>query len=515
MSVHSPVEGEVSLGRLGKLLGMGLSVEQAAKSFLPAHADLPHAAGVGAQVGSEGYVEALARVVFYWAYPGVDAFGRTNMWQIMAGQRGCMLGILPAGPKNHTGGLRDYMGPSQRWVVTPNNDTIYGAGFADLTTEAVVIQTPHDSPAGHYWTIQIVDVLTNVWHQLGSASATPSGKFLLVGPDWTGDKPDGFLDVLRVPTNVAGVFPRSFAARSEESKKQARAVLNQIGMYPLSEDEPGPHDFAYDKYAGHAVFPPGVTAEMIAANPEASRPDWVKPHTFWIDLGAMLDFNPQLSADDTAIGEQARALVALYRTNETYRPLLDRVALSAYADLHNVATYTQAGLDAGNGWRRQPNGGLWGSDWYGRAIAAVMYIFVNDYHEATYLTRGTDSAGQLLNGREHYTMTFDQNALPPVDRSRGGFWSLTMYNKDIFMIADSPNGRVNIGTVNLDADDLRFVDGSLTLHLSHDEPTDPDARANWLPAPADQFCLAIRAYVPDSSILDGTYQFPDITRAST
>jgi hypothetical protein len=113
---------------------MGLSAEQAAQSFVPAHPDLPHAAGVAAQTGSESYVEALARVVFYWAYPGVDAFGRTNMWQIMAGQRGTMLGILPAGPKNHTGGLGDYMSPSQRWVVTPNSDTIYGAGFAASTT---------------------------------------------------------------------------------------------------------------------------------------------------------------------------------------------------------------------------------------------------------------------------------------------------------------------------------------------------------------------------------------------
>jgi hypothetical protein len=492
---------------------MGLSAEQAAQSFVPAHPDLPHAAGVAAQTGSESYVEALARVVFYWAYPGVDAFGRTNMWQIMAGQRGTMLGILPAGPKNHTGGLGDYMSPSQRWVVTPNSDTIYGAGFADLTSEPVVIQTPTDSPEGHYWTIQIVDVLANVCHQLGSASQTPGGKFLLAGPNWDGEKPGGFLDVLRMPTNVAGVFPRSFAARSEQSKAQARAVLNQLGMYPLAEDKPGPHAFEYNKYATHAVFPPGVTAEMIAANPEASRPDWVKPRTFWDDLGAMLDFNPQLGPDDTAIGAQARALVALHRANEHYRPILDRVALSAYADLHSAATYTQAGIDAGNGWRRQPDGGLWGSDWYGRAIAAVIYIFVNDYHEAVYLTRGTDGDDQLLNGREHYTMTFDQNALPPVDRSRGGFWSLTMYNKDIFMIADSPNGRVNLGTVNLDANDLVFADGKLTLHLSHDEPADLAAKANWLPAPADQFCLVIRAYVPDESILNDTYQFPDVIRA--
>jgi hypothetical protein len=198
-------------------------------------------------------------------------------------------------------------------------------------------------------------------------------------------------------------------------------VLNQLGMYPLAEDQPGQRDFAYDQYATHAVFPPGVTAAMIAANPEASRPDWGRPRTFWHDLDAMLDFNPQLGPDNTAIGEQARALVALHRDNEHYRPILDRAALSAYATLHDAATCAQAGLDAGNGWRRQPGAGLWGSDWYGRAIAAVIYIFVNDDHEAVYLTRGTDSRGQLLDGREHYTMTFDQDALPPVDRSRGRF----------------------------------------------------------------------------------------------
>jgi hypothetical protein len=490
-----------------------LSPEEAAESFVPAHPDLPHGGGVGAQVGSEAYVESLARVVFYWAYPGVDTFGRTNMWQIMDGQRGRMLGILPAGPKNHNGALGDYMSPAQRWVVSPNNDTIYGAGFADLTSEAVVVQTPTDVPERHYWTIQIVDVMTNVRHQLGSASRTPGGKFLLVGPGWEGEKPEGFIDVLRMPTNVAAAFPRSFASRSEQSKAQARVVLDQLGIYPLAEDQPGQRSFGYEKYADHAVFPPGVTAEMIAANPSASRPDWVKPSSFWNDLGTMLDFNPQLSPDDGAMGDQARALVALYRNDERYRGLLDRAALSAYASLHDAATYAQVGLDAGNGWQRQPGAGLWGSDWYGRALAAVIYIFVNDFHEAVYLTRGTDGNGQLLNGNEHYTMTFSDDALPPVDRSRGGFWSLTMYDKDIFMLADAPAGRVNLGTVNLDANDLAFTDGKLTLHIGNHEPTDTDARKNWLPAPADQFNLIIRAYVPEQTILNGEYHFPQVERS--
>jgi hypothetical protein len=83
------------------------------------------------------------------------------------------------------------------------------------------------------------------------------------------------------------------------------------------------------------------------------------------------------------------------------------------------------------------------------------------------------------------------------------------------MLADSPNGRVNLGTVNLDAGDLAFADGKLTLHLSHDEPADPAARANWLPAPDGQFCVVVRAYVPDQNILNNAYQFPDVIRATS
>ena len=108
-------------------------------------------------------------------------------------------------------------------------------------------------------------------HQLGSASGTPGGKLLLVGPNWKGEKPAGFIDVLRSPTNVAGVFGRSFAARTPEAKARARAVLNQIGMVPLSEDKPGRLTFDCEASARNKVFPPGVTAEMVAADPDMLR----------------------------------------------------------------------------------------------------------------------------------------------------------------------------------------------------------------------------------------------------
>jgi hypothetical protein len=491
-----------------------LSPADVSCAFDPAHADLPRSAGVPARLANEDYVKALARIVYYWAYPAVDIFGRTEgMWPLMKDGPGIMNGTAPGAPANESSCLAGYLPSAQRIIVTPNHDTFYGAAFLDLGREPVVVQTPADVPPGHYWTIQIADVFTNVIYQLGSASNTPGGKFLLAGPDWKGEKPEGFIDVLRLPTNYGGAFQRSFAARTPEAKARAIAVLDQMGVYPLSRNQQDRLRFDCEAITRNVFFPPGITAAMIAADPDAARPQWVVPSKFWDQLEKTLAANPKVGAGDIAMAEQARSLIALHKSNSEWKVLLDRAALEADAALHQSATYAQVGVDAGNGWQRQKDGGLWGTDWFGRAQAAVVYILVNDYHEAIYFIRGTDAKGTLLDSRHVYTMTFPKDALPPIDRSRGGFWSLTMYDRDYFMLANSPSGRANIGTVNLDANELKFADdGSLTLTLAHDEPSDAIAKANWLPAPEGQFALIVRAYVPTSPILDGDYKLPNVER---
>lgn len=130
-----------------------------------------------------------------------------------------------------------------------------------------MVQTPADVPAVHCWTIQVADLVTKVIHQLGSASKTPGGKYLLVGPRWMGSLPAGFIDVPRPPTNFVAVFERAFAAHDEQSKRAARRVLNQIGVVAYSKNTSGPLVFDCEASARNKVLPAGVTAEKVAADP--------------------------------------------------------------------------------------------------------------------------------------------------------------------------------------------------------------------------------------------------------
>src|SRR5262249_20266139 len=309
--------------------------------------------------------------------------------------------------------------------------------------------------------------------------------------------------------------PGAASRRIRRRPKPRRWPCSARRIFPLSQNQQGQQAVDCRAIARNAVFPPGLTAEAIAADPYAYRPEWVNPKTFWDDLEKMLAANPTVGSSDAAMADQARTLIALRKSNANYKDLLDRAVLAADASLHASSRYEQVGVDVGNGWQRQENGGIWGSDWFGRAQAAVIYIMVNDHHEAMYFIRGTDAKGALLDGRNAYTMTFSKDGLPPMDKSRGGFWSLTMYDKDYFMLANSPNGRTNVGTVSLDANELNFApDGSLSITISHAEPADAVARANWLPAPDGQFALIIRAYVPTQPVLNASYKLPNVERAA-
>jgi hypothetical protein len=153
-----------------------------------------------------------------------------------------------------------------------------------------------------------------------------------------------------------------------------------------------------------------------------------------------------------------------------------------------------------NGWQVMLEAGRY-HDYLSRATLAWMGgAGANLPEDALYPMAFVDSGGKPLDGRNRYELRFEKGQTPPVE----GFWSLSMYGSDQNLVSNSIN-RFNIGN---HTKGLRFGgDGSLTIYMQA-EPPSGEQKPNWLPAPADHFVLAMRAYSPKEPILDLNYQWP-------
>jgi hypothetical protein len=128
----------------------------------------------------------------------------------------------------------------------------------------------------------------------------------------------------------------------------------------------------------------------------------------------------------------------------------------------------------------------------------------NLVEDAIYPLGLVDADGQRFNGANRYILRFTKDQIPPVE----AFWSLTLYDKDSYLV-DNPIKRYALG----DRSNLKVDrDGSLTLYIQSESPGADKAR-NWLPAPKEgAFKLALRLYVPKKQVADGTWKPPAVQR---
>ena len=137
------------------------------------------------------------------------------------------------------------------------------------------------------------------------------------------------------------------------------------------------------------------------------------------------------------------------------------------------------------------------NDYLLRAVAANKGLYGNSLEEAWY-------GGYVGDGAEPATIHFPAGKLPPANY----FWSITLYTlPDRFLYANAIE-RYSIGDRTKG---LKYgADGSLILHVSHEPPSDPDARANWLPSPAGKYSLVARVYGPKPELINGTWKLPPL-----
>jgi hypothetical protein len=231
------------------------------------------------------YVKAIARSAYLWGWPMVNMLNR-RVRITQAPEPGLLGGVLPVAPRGQIGMLHDYIEPSERFVVCPNQDVVYGLGFFDLDTEPVVVQVPDFGD--RFWVYALYDQRTDQFGELGKPYGSAPGFYLLAGPNWDGDVPDGISAVIRSSTSLANAVPRVFMNDTDEDRKAIQPVIDQIVAYPLS-------DFDGEMKTIDWSEAPSIPAPDQQGEAETR---WVVPEKFFDQLPEVLEMVPPLPGEE-------------------------------------------------------------------------------------------------------------------------------------------------------------------------------------------------------------------------
>jgi hypothetical protein len=168
-----------------------------------------------------------------------------------------------------------------------------------------------------------------------------------------------------------------------------------------------------------------------------------------------------------------------------------------------VSAYFYARIKAAkvNGWITmyglgEPRNGI-----FLRAAHAQLFPGpVNLPQEAMYWWTNTDGAGHVLSGAHEYVMHFPAGGLPP----NKAFWSITMGDSGNHFVANPLNRYSVSDRIGL----AQILDGSVDIYIQKAAPAGRES--NWLPAPAGNFILWLRVYIPGEAILQGKYTVPPV-----
>ena len=372
-------------------------------------------------------------------------------------------------------------GPSSRLIVTPNTDTLYSSAWLDLRSGPVVLRIP--AVADRYYTFQLLDMYTNTITNVGSRTIGQGPTSVAVAlSNWKGRLPAG-VKRINAPTPDMWVIGRTLPQNVADVANVA-ALQRQYTLAPVVRNATASANQA------HCGANPAVASSGAG---------------FFDELGAALAADPPPTRDTPVLRDlRAAGIGAAMSPSTTATPAaVAALSQSIRAANGTIAATAARNLTSVNGWSQIQHLGAYGGDYITRAAVAQTALGANVPAESVYYSTSADAGGAPLIGTRPSIVHFPASQLPPVDRH--GFWSVTLYGPDHFLVAN-PIDRYAIGdrTTGLQ----RGPDGSLDLYLGAQPPTGHEA--NWLPAPAGRFSLVLRAYVPGAPIRRGTWRAPTI-----
>lgn len=372
----------------------------------------------------------------------------------------------------HKRNLSDWQ---DRFITTPNNDTLYSVAWLDLAAGPVKLELP---PTGdRYISAALIDMYTNNVAIVGTrTTGNNGGSFTIIGPEQSTQAPTD----IRSPTRWACLLIRTLVNDAHDLTTahniQDRILLNAPAaakppVFSTSRNAPWQEYFA-------------AAQTLLHESPAFATDEAITRQFAPLGLAAGSRFNP----DNFSAAQSAEIRLGL---EQAKAELADRTTLGT----------TQ------NGWFwPKPNLGDFGQDYLYRAQVAVGGLLALPNDEAFYLVAALSPEQQACPVGKHLLLHFPAGQLPPVN----AFWSLSLYEATAehqYFFTQNPINRYTIGdrTPGL----VKNADGSLDIIISRQKPTNAQQSANWLPAPTHgPFGLFLRTYLPQPALLNHTWTAP-------
>jgi hypothetical protein len=449
-------------------------------------------------------VKAIAKDAYIYAYPMVDAYRIEYAYFIDK------TNPEYKGASNKLINIAHVFTPKDKAVQTPNSDTPYSMAGLDLRTEPMLLTVPKIEE-NRYFSFQLIDLYTFNFDYIGSrTTGNEGGVFMIAGPNWKGDRPEGITKVFHSETEFVLIIGRTQLFNMDDldnvKKIQAGYVLQPLSAYLGTAAPENPKAIDY-----HAQLTPELEKKSFESfniiPPLTSELEKKSIGTFNV-LNFLLQFCPTVPSEKELMARFARIGIGAGNTIDTTQ-LSPEVIAAMKEGIHEAWTQDFAKLKQQIDEGKVTSGDLFGTREYlqnnylYRMGAAVLGIFGNSKQEAMYPVYTVDAKGQKLNGTDNnYSIHFNADELPPVN----AFWSLTMYELPSSLLVDNPINRYLLNSPMMPKF-KRDNKGGITLYIQNSSPG-KDKESNWLPAPKGPFMVVLRLYWPKESALDGSWKNP-------
>src|SRR5580692_10808156 len=150
-----------------------------------------------AQAGiTPGEARAIAKEAYVYGFPLVDSY--RIQYDYFVDSKGSEF----KAPWNQIANTPRVYTPADTAIQTPNSDTPYFWLGLDLRAEPIVLTVP-EIEEKRYYSIQFTDAYTFNFDYAGSRSTgNGAANFLVVGPGWKGEIPNGIKKVIHSETDI-------------------------------------------------------------------------------------------------------------------------------------------------------------------------------------------------------------------------------------------------------------------------------------------------------------------------